>query len=135
MGSNGIWRIYTVISFEYADDGKISVVKMSIMDEKEEIGFFILIPQSVNVYEVHTHFYPQAYGSAVAIGKAALKDGFTSNADIEVLVTKVPVNNPLAKRMALKTGWKLYGTLPNSFKTAEGNFIDQELYYIDRGSI
>lgn len=108
------------------------VYKLYIFDDKEEIGFYLLLPQAFDIFEVHTHFYPQAYGSAVEISKQALKFVFSTFIALNILVTKVPISNVLAKRLTIKCGLKPYGLLPKSFKSKFGIYEDQELFYILR---
>lgn len=119
-----------MISFEQQDGGVLPVYKLAIVEEGREIGFYILVPQAIDIYEVHTHMEPEVMGSAVAISKQAMQEAFALLPDMQNLVTKVPVDNPLAKRLSLKVGMKFYGTLPKSF-----GGIDQELFYINREDV
>lgn len=120
-----------MITFSFIDLVGIPSIKISILEEREELGIYFLIPQADNIYEVHTQFYPAAYGSAVEISSEAMKEVFSKLKKIDILVTKVPINNPLAKRLAKKVGMVLYGILPKSYPTDTG-LIDQELYYISK---
>lgn len=119
-----------MISFEPQEGINLAVIRLSIQDEGKEIGFFLLVPQATNIYEVHTHMGVEAYGSATDISKKALLEAFEFLQDMDILVTKVPTDNPLAKRLSINVGMKLYGRLPKSF-----NGVDQELFYIDREDI
>ena len=124
-----------MISFDLGLFGPAEILKLSVLDEQEEIAFYLFVPHSQDIYEIHTHFSPQAYGSAVEVSKSMLQHLFSSLPLLETLVTKVPVNNPLAKRLAKKCGLKLYGVLPDSFKLEDDSMIDQEMFYISRKDV
>jgi len=117
-----------MIVFEQQDGGYIPFLKLRVVEDDKELGFYLLIPHSLELYEVHTHFHPEAYGSALPITKEAMQYTFRELPMIKTLITKVPVNNPLAKRLCTKVGMKYCGTIPDSF---EG--VDQEMFYISRG--
>lgn len=119
-----------MISFEQQDGGVLPVYKLAIVEEGREIGFYLLVPQAIDIYEIHTHMEPEVKGSSVEISKQALKETFILLPNMQNLVTKVPINNPLAKRLSLKVGMRPYGVLPESFEGA-----DQELFYINRKDV
>lgn len=116
-----------MVDFEFIDAGKLQVHKLLVKEQEEVIGFYLLVPHGIDILEVHTEFYLGAFGRAVEISKEAMRLVFSVDNNINILVTKVPVNNPLAKRLSLKVGMKQYGLLPKSFQG-----VDQELYYISR---
>lgn len=118
------------IAFEQQDGGALPILKLSIMEEEIELGFYFFIPHSTEMYEVHTHFYPESYGSALPITSEAMQYIFKELPMMNTLVTKVPITNPLAKRLCTKVGMKYCGTIPNSF---EG--VAQEMFYISRGDV
>lgn len=123
-----------MIEFKLEELGNNPAHQLRIFDGEKEIGFFLIVTQALDIYEVHTHFIKEAFGSATIIGKEAILEGFRLIPSMNILVTKVPKNNPLAKRLTLSVGMKPYGLLPNSFSTDSG-FIDQELFYISRGDL
>lgn len=123
-----------MIEYKFKQIGHNPTLKLSIIEDELEIGHYLLIPQAKDIYELHTHFDKKAFGRTTSIGKEALKEGFKTLSKMENLVTKVPINNPLARRLTLSVGMKYYGTLPNSYETQSG-FIDQELFYISRKDI
>lgn len=121
-----------MIVFEQQEGPILPTLKLSIKDCDKELGFYFLIPHADNIYEVHTHMNTELYGSAVELSKEAIKQVFQSLPNMDIIITKVPVNNPLAKRLSLSVGMKMYGTLPKSFRDVGNNLIDQEMFYISR---
>lgn len=120
-----------MIKFSFDNLVGIPSIKLSILDNEEELGVYFLVPQADNIYEVHTHFHSHAYGSSTDISKEALKEAFNKIENLDVLVTKVPVNNPLAKQLTKSVGMQFCGILPKSYPTNTG-LIDQEIYYITK---
>lgn len=96
-----------------------------------DYGVFLLEKKNLIMSEIHTALLPEARGKAVEIGEAALKWGF-DNLPVKRFVTAVPEFNPLALRMALKCGFKIYGTNPNSFQK-NGKLYSQTLLGINKG--
>jgi RimJ/RimL family protein N-acetyltransferase len=87
------------------------------LDEKEH-----------GVFECHTALLPSAKGKSTEIGKEALEWVF-KNTEATKIITSVPENNPMALRMALKSGFKIYGNKPDSF-LKHGKLLSQTLLEI-----
>ena len=111
--------------------GILPIHKIAVIEEDEEIGFLLFIPHSKELYEVHTHFELPAFGRTPMICSNIVKQLFDTSPEVENIITKVPVNNKLARRLAIKVGFSSCGNIPNSFKTEDG-FIDQEIMRLNR---
>jgi len=117
-----------MISFETTTGLTFHPARISILEDGIEIGFYLLVPHSQELWEVHTHFYPQGYGKAFDIGQQAIDWFYSVNPNIKTLITKVPEYNKLAKMLTLKSGFKKCGDIPFSY-LHNGKMINQELYY------
>lgn len=96
----------------------------------EDYGVFLLEKKNLIMSELHTALLPSSKGQAIAIGKEALQWAF-NNLTVQRLITSVPEFNPLALRMALKCGFKVYGTNPSSFQK-DGTLYSQTLLGINK---
>ncbi|MFA6204464.1 MAG: DUF2824 family protein [Gallionella sp.] len=96
-----------------------------------DYGVFLLTQNNHVTFECHTALLPNARGKAVEIGKAALAWAF-KHTPAKRVITAVPENNPLALRMALKSGFKIYGINPGSF-SRNGELLSQTLLGISKG--
>lgn len=123
-----------MFNFEFIDGGKLQVHKLLVKEEETILGFYLLVPHGIDILEVHTEFFPEAFGRTDIISREAMHLVFSVDDNINMLVTKVPVNNKLAKRLTLKMGFKQYGILPESYKT-NNTWIDQEVFYIFRKDV
>jgi RimJ/RimL family protein N-acetyltransferase len=99
----------------------------------EDYGVFMLTKCNHIMAECHTVLLPNARGKAVEIGKAALQWAFDNTSALRI-ITAVPETNPLALRMAIKSGFVQYGNNPKSFQ--KNNILyDQVLLGINKGEL
>ncbi len=98
----------------------------------DELGYFLLVPHSNEMWEVHTLLTRAAFGNAAKIGREAMKFLFEEVPSLHKLITFIPEHNKLAKRLALKNGWTLEGCSMESFMH-DGKMEDQYIYGITRG--
>lgn len=96
-------------------------------------GVFMAHPHNSITFEVHTLLLPSARGKAVEFAKAAIAWAFANTA-CERLITNVPSFNPLALRLAKKSGMSEYGVNQKSFKRG-GVLYDQILLGISKGGV
>jgi len=95
-----------------------------------DYGVFMLTRCNHIMFECHTTLLPSARGKSVEIGKAALKFAFENTPALRI-ITAVPENNPLALRMALKSGFRVIGVNEKSFQK-NGTLYDQTLLGISK---
>ena len=99
-----------------------------------EYGVFLLERKNFIMFEVHTALLPIARGKSVEIGKQALKWAFENIQNLQRIITAVPETNPLALRMAIKSGFVQYGLNPSSF-CKNGKLYEQILLGINKDNI
>ena len=113
----------------------IKITKIVVIVNGKEIGHFLLVPHSLEMYEIHTAPFDLEYKGKVAIiGKMALEWGFKNMPRLQKLISYVPKHNRLASILARKVGMKLEGIIKESF-LFDGKMEDQELYGITRGEV
>lgn len=109
--------------------------KIIICEGGQDLGFFLLVPHSLSLYEIHTVIYPNAYGVAVEIGKEAINWFLGSHPEVNTLISFIPIHNKLAHRLAIKCNFKLCGIIPNSFMLENNIYIDQEIFTYNKEKI
>lgn len=73
----------------------------------EAAGVFLVYPLNSILWEVHTSILPEYWGeTCLECAKAVIKYVF-ENTECKKLITNVPRNNPLAKRLAEKAGMSI----------------------------
>lgn len=101
---------------------------------EEYLGLFVLHQHNHILYEVHTCLLPDAWGEkAIAAAKLLIKWVF-ENTNCKRLITNVPDNNPLAKRLAKQAGLKQFGINPDSF-IKNGVLFDQIMLGVSKEEI
>lgn len=111
--------------------GSLPVIKLNVYFEDTYLGFYFLIFHSEELVEVHTDLSPEAIGSAKDISKESLDYVLECYPKVNCMMTKIPINNKLAKKLALSCGFSLCGNIPKSFKY-NNTYIDQEIYSFTR---
>lgn len=135
MGNNVDRSIQDLIIFHPENSIVLQTIKISAIRNNEELGYILLIPHSHEMYEIHTAPVSDSIkGKTNVVGIHMLKYIFTNLTKIQKLITKVPVNNRLAKLLTKRCGFKLEGCIKNSF-LVDGNYIDQEIYGISKEEI
>lgn len=95
------------------------------------MGGFLLIFKDKEV-EIHTCLLPIAKGKAKDFGDLVLQKIFKET-DVDRVTSYAPVDNPLAKRLALRCGLKFTGYGQSMIKN--GQKIDVENFAIERADI
>ena len=95
-----------------------------------EFGVFLFERKNFVTFECHTALLPISRGKAVDIGKQALQWAWDNTPALRI-ITSVPETNPLALRMAQKSGFVQYGLNINSF-CKNGKLYDQTLLGINK---
>jgi len=132
-------RIYPHVS----DDGSPSpsdykvnegCIYVGIVDGEEYLGLFVVHQHNAILFEVHTCLLPCAWGSRSVAAAKTLIDWVFSNTNCKRLITSVPSNNALARRLAVRSGMVEYGLNPASFQK-NGVLFDQIMLGISKGVI
>lgn len=95
------------------------------------MGGFLLIFKDKEA-EIHTCLLPIAKGKAKDFGDLVLQKIFKET-DVDRVTSYAPVDNPLAKRLALRCGLKFTGYGQSMIKN--GQKIDVENFAIERADI
>ncbi|HEX7762070.1 MAG TPA: GNAT family protein [Cellvibrio sp.] len=95
------------------------------------MGGFLLIFKD-NESEIHTCMLPIAKGKAKDFGDLVLQKIFKET-DVDRVTSYAPIDNPLAKRLALRCGMKFIGMGIPMIKN--GQQIDVENFAIERADI
>lgn len=95
------------------------------------MGGFLLIFKGKDA-EIHTCLLPIAKGKAKDFGDLVLQKIFKET-DVDRVTSYALVDNPLAKRLALRCGLKFTGYGQSVFKN--GQKIDVENFAIERGDL
>jgi len=109
------------------DDG---IFYVTATRDGEYKGLFMLHPINGVTLEVHTCLLPSARGAAYVYAKRLLSWVWENTAAMRV-VTQVPANNRLARKLALAAGMTEYGLNPQSFMK-DGMLYDIHLLGISR---
>lgn len=105
-----------------------------IADVENEYGYFILLPNTEVLWEVHTALSSEAKGVADFLATQAMIDAFNKYPKLMKIITFIPENNPLAKRLAKRCGFREEGFITKSYK--EGNdMIGQYIYGVAREDV
>jgi RimJ/RimL family protein N-acetyltransferase len=107
------------------------LIYLGVYEGSEFLGLFFLHQQNGICWEVHTCLLPVAWGRSERC-TAECADWMFSNTDCRRIVTNVPANNPLALRLALRSGMKEYGRNPQSIMKG-GVLLDQVLLGMSKG--
>lgn len=91
-----------------------SLVYLKVTDDEQCLGFFLLVPHSPVLYEVHTALRPAARGPRAREAAQALIAWTFANTRCQRLVTSVPEYNRLALRFAQRAGMTEYGRNPRA---------------------
>lgn len=93
-----------------------SMLHIGIVDGEEYLGLFAIHPHNFVLYEVHTCLLPCAWGGRSVEAAKTLIEWVFSNTECKRLITSVPSNNALARRLAIRSGMVEYGVNPASFQ-------------------
>lgn len=86
-----------------------------VKDEGEVLGFFLLVPMSPVLWEIHTALLPNAWGDRSKIAVQGVFDWLWATTPAQRLFTQVPDSNRLAIAAAERAGMKHYGVQPNAY--------------------
>lgn len=87
---------------------------LKVTDDKQCLGFFLLIAHSPVLYEVHTALLPAARGHRAREAAEALIAWVFRERACKRLITSVPEYNRLAFRFAQRAGMTEYGRNPRA---------------------
>lgn len=90
------------------------IIYLLVRDGEAVLGCFVLHPHSAIVWEVHTCLLPAAWGRSEEATRGGT-EWIWANLNCVRLITNVPVSNPLALRLAKRSGMEEYGRNPHSF--------------------
>lgn len=107
---------------------------LSIVDDNEIIGAYLLHMVNAITYEIHTCLLPSAYGKKARDAAKDVLNWMVENTNCEKIITHVPEFNRLALRYAKKAGLMEEGIIRKSFKK-NGKVYDQVLLGITREEI
>lgn len=96
-------------------------------------GVFAFFQQNSVTTEAHTCVLPSMWGKTHLAARAAIAWIF-ANTKFQRIITSVPADNPLAARLSIKAGMKLYGRNPGSF-LRNGQLLDIDLYGISKEAL
>ncbi len=93
-------------TFEFPEiDGE--KIRMAVcIDDNQIYGCFIFFEKSNNITEIHTCL--TGHGKARHFGDQVVKKVFTDT-DYDAIETFIPVDNPSARKLAIKCGFKYVG--------------------------
>lgn len=95
------------------------------------LGLFLLHAHNGVLFEVHTCLLPAAWGEdALLCAQACIAWAF-ENTPCRRLITTVPVDNPLAHRLATRADMSEFGRNPRSILRS-GHLLDQVLLGISK---
>lgn len=100
-------------------------------DNDQLMGGFLFIFKD-NEAEIHTCMLPIAKGKAKDFGDLVLQKVFKET-DVDRITSYAPIDNPLAKRLALRCGLKFTGYGNAMIKN--GQKVDVENFAIERADI
>lgn len=101
-------------------------------DGDDYVGCFCFFEKNTNEAEIHTCLLPSARGKSCEFGKFVI-DLFFKETSYQIMSTFIPVNNVLAKKLALKCGF-LYYSDDKPF-IINGIEVPTKKYILSRGDI
>jgi RimJ/RimL family protein N-acetyltransferase len=107
---------HIVDSVELSAIASAPLVYLGAYRGDEFLGLFVLQLHSIVLFEVHTCLLPSAWGPTSLECTFACAEWIWENTSCRRLITSVPVDNPLALRLARKSGMFEYGTNPAAFQ-------------------
>lgn len=103
-----------------------SIYQMAIADDDGLGGVFILTPESSKCWQVHTCILPTHRGEKAIKAATECRDWMFNNTPCLTIITKVPVFNKAAKKLALNAGFKSIGMIESAWAKS-GEIFDVEL--------
>ena len=91
-------------------------------DGGDYMGLWMFVPRNVICWEVHTCLLKRAWGRSVELARGCVA-WIWANTSVQRIISEVPANNPLALRLALKSGMTVFGTNERS-SLKNGELID-----------
>jgi RimJ/RimL family protein N-acetyltransferase len=107
-----------------------SIIYLGFFDSDQFLGLFMLHPHNAACWEVHTCMLPIAWGRASLFAAECIEWVFNHTACLR-LITNVPKDNSLARRLALSVGMREFGINPKSF-LKNGIALDQYMLGISK---
>lgn len=107
-----------------------AVIYLGMFADDEYHGLFMLHQHNAVCWEVHTCLLPSAWGKASVFASACVEWTF-NEIDCRRLITNVPENNVLAKRLAISVGMQQFGINHKSF-LKNGILLDQTMLGISK---
>ena len=102
--------------------------------DNDTFGLFVVAPQTLTCWEIHTRMLPRAWGKySVDAGKAVIQWIF-QNTVCERLVSNVPAFHRAGLIYSLKCGLTPFGLNPRSFRK-DGKLHDQTLVGISKEAV
>lgn len=95
------------------------------------LGLFMVHQVSAIMAEVHTCLLPAAWGQTAIESTRAAMAWVWRNTGLQRLITSVPEDNPLALRLALRSGMTAWGCNPSSFLKGD-RLLSQTMLGISR---
>jgi hypothetical protein len=131
-----------VITFDAVRGFDVHTIKLDIDYYGENIGNILLVPHSVEMYEIHIsslnfnkNISPRvSVMEAINIFKEALHFGFTYMDKLQKVIAMIPLSNTFAIFAAKRVGMSFEGVLKKGH-LFENQMIDIEIYSLDRGDL
>jgi RimJ/RimL family protein N-acetyltransferase len=93
-----------------------SLVYVKVTDDEQCLGFFLLVPHSPVLWEVHTALLPEAWGAPAREAAKGVIAWTWAQTTCQRLVTSVPAYNRLALAFAKRAGMTEYGRNPRAYQ-------------------
>lgn len=111
-------------------DSRIIYLCVREESSSEVLGVFIFVPQNYVTLEVHTCLLRSLWGRSRDAARQAAQWIF-AHTQCARIVTTVPADNRLARRLALASGMTQFGMNPRSF-SKRGVLYDQYLFGLSK---
>lgn len=108
-----------------------SITYLGMFESGQFLGLFMLHPHNSICWEVHTCLLPAAWGKTANLCAALCIEWIFENTECQRLITNVPEDNSLAKRLAASVGMTKFGINPKSF-LKNGIALDQIMLGISK---
>jgi RimJ/RimL family protein N-acetyltransferase len=92
------------------------LVYVKVVDGDEPLGFFLLVPHSPVLWDIHTALLPSAWGARARAAAEGIVAWLWENTEAARLITAVPTQNRLALRFAQRAGMTEYGRNPRCYR-------------------
>jgi hypothetical protein len=131
-----------MLTFDAERGLEIPTIKINIDYYNENIGHILLIPHSVELYEVHISSlkFNEDFSNIKSIREAinvygeAIQFGFSYMDKLQKIIAMIPLSNRFALFASKNIGMSLEGTIKKGH-LFQGKMIDIEMYGLSRGDI